>query len=104
MSETRWPDSRLDDLANELRALRNVPARIAEVAVDLGYLKKDTGACHRAVRDLRSEFNAYRDEQGEQREAHRLERKSDRRWMIGTVLTAAALVIAAMGLLLGHIG
>lgn len=101
---TRWGDSRLDDLANELRALREIPGKLAELVVELGYVKKDTAACHGAVRDLRADFTQYREEQEQQHEAHRLERKSDRRWMVGTVLTSAALVIAAMGLLLGHLG
>lgn len=101
---TRWGDSRLDDLANEFRALRDLPAKLAELIVELRHLKDDTSACHKSVRELRREFNNYREEQQDLIEAHRLERKQDRRWMIGTVLTSAALVVAAMGVLLGHLG
>ena len=112
---TRWGDSRLDDafvalraqiaeVINEVRALRSLPTEIAKLSLLADRHYSDVNACHRAVRELRDDFNAYTEEQAETHEAHRLERKSDRRWMVGTVLTSAALVIGAMGLLLGHLG
>lgn len=98
----RWTDSRVDDLANEVRALRDVPKGMGELAVEMRHVQQDTNACHTALRELRDDFQAYCEEQAQTHEAHRLERKSDRRWMIGTALTAAGLVIAAMAILVGH--
>lgn len=100
---TRWGDSRLDDLANELRALRDIPMKLSELKSELKTLRRDMDACSQSVREHRDDFSTYVEEQEKTNEAHRLERKSDRRWMVGTVLTAAALVIAAMGLLVGHL-
>jgi hypothetical protein len=96
----RWTDARLDDqfetVRNELRALRDVPKGMGEIAVELRYIKDDT-------RELRNDFSAYIEEQTQLRETHRVERKSDLRWVLGTVLTAASLIIAAMAILIGHV-
>jgi DNA-binding ferritin-like protein len=104
----RWTDSRLDDrfetVTSELRVLRDVPTKLGEFKEQLRQLRRDVDACAESVKEHRDDFSAYVEEQTRTHEAHRIERKSDRRWMIGTVLTSAALVIAAMGLLLGHLG
>lgn len=104
----RWTDSRLDDrfetLTSEMRALRDMPSKLAEFGAELRTMRRDVDACAGDVAEHRSDFQAYMEEQTQTHEAHRLERKSDRRWMVGTVLTSAGLVIAAMGLLLGQLG
>jgi hypothetical protein len=95
----KWTDDRLDDqfktITDELRALRNVPQAMGEIAVELRYIKDDT-------REMRNDFSAYIEEQTQQREAHRVERKSDLRWVLGTIFTAASLIIAAIAIL-GHV-
>lgn len=104
----RWSDARLDDkfetITGELTALRKLPERLADVAAEVRNLRRDVDHCFTSLREHRDDFSTYVEEQDKTHEAHRLERKSDRRWMVGTVLTSAALVIAAMGLLVGHLG
>jgi hypothetical protein len=68
---------------------------MGEIAVELRYIKDDT-------REMRNDFSAYIEEQTQQREAHRVERKSDLRWVLGTIFTAASLIIAAIAIL-GHV-
>lgn len=104
-------DGRIDDVQNEVRAARGLPEAMAKMAGEIAKLavvidqhRKDVTACHDAVRDLRKDFENYREGQEEMQESHRLERKTDRRWMFGAVFTAAALVISAVGILAGQFG
>lgn len=104
----RWTDSRLDDrfdtVTGELRALRDVPQTLGRFEEKLSNLRKDMDGCFAAMRDHRDDFSAYVEEQERTHEAHRIERKTDRRWMIGTVLTTGALIIAAVGIIVGQLG
>lgn len=114
----RWTDSRLDDrfetVTGELRALRDVPTKLGEMKGDVKRVQSDTNALHSSLRELTEDFAAYvekqqkaheadRKEREQLHEAQRLERKSDRRWIVGAVFTAAGLIIAAVGLLAGGI-
>lgn len=70
---------------------------IGAMSVELSVVAKDTHACRENVHRLRNDWMA-----AAAREQAR--RTSDRRWMIGTVLSAAALVIAALGIIMNAIG
>lgn len=117
--ERRWTDLRLDDrfaaIASELKDLRKLETNVGVFGEELRNLRRDVDGAALSIKEHRGDFNAYvedqektqedhRKERAQVAETHRLERKSDRRWMIGTVLTSAALIVAAVGLLLGHIG
>lgn len=92
----RWTDDRLDDkfqmLADEMRAIRDLPMKLAELVVEMREVKVDTHACFESVRETRALIETHREEQ-------RRERTSTVRWTIGSIFTAAGLVIAAGGLL-----
>ena len=113
---TVWGDTRLDQefksiheellrlrplpervaaVVDEQRALRELPSRLADMAAEFRYMRKDVGNCFDAIREA-EEKRAKREEE------QRLERKSDRRWMVGSSMTAASLVIAALALLAGR--
>jgi hypothetical protein len=79
-------------LTDEIRAMRNLPERLAEFAVELRNLRKDVGHCFEAIRAAEDKREKRDDEQ-------RRERKADRRWIVGSAMTAASLVIAALALL-----
>lgn len=87
---------RVNILTDEMRALRNLPDSLAEFAVEFRYLRRDVGSCFDAIR-VAEEKREHREEE------QRLERKSDRRWIFGSAMTAAGLVIAALGLLAGKV-
>ena len=93
----RWTDERLDDLAAEVHRMGAVVDGIAAMRVELVAVAKDAVACRNNVHKLRNDWMA-----AAAREQAR--RVSDRRWMIGTVLTSAALVIAALGIIMNAIG
>ncbi len=85
---TDWPDSRLDDLAGEVRGLRSdrkiTTAQIATIASDLGHLKDDVSAIRKAAEGT----------------------GKNRLMMWGYALGAAAVVLASLitmvGTLAGH--
>lgn len=85
----RWNDDRLDDLAREVHVLTDASVTTIRLEGQVEGLAKDLGELIRAF----SEFK--REESRKETEQHK-ERKSDRRWMIGTALTSAALVISAL--------
>lgn len=57
----------------------------------------------RDVREIKTQLSELLALIEKRQEAAGKERKSDRRWMIGTSLTAAGLVIAALGIILPHL-
>lgn len=115
----RWTDLRLDDrfalIAVELADLRKLETSVTLFGEELRNLRRDVDGAASSIKDHRRDFNAYVEEQERSQESHRkeravaaenhrIERKVDRRWMIATVLTSAGLIVAALSLLLGHIG
>jgi predicted nucleic acid-binding Zn-ribbon protein len=113
---TKWGDSRLDDefqqireelhdlrplpervntLTTELRAMRDLPKNLAEFAIEFRGLRKDVGKCFDAIRDAENKRE-------KREEVQRAERKTDRRWMFGAVISAAGLIIATIALLVPH--
>ena len=92
MALSRWNDDRLDDLAAEVRMLNQMPEKIIRVETELINVSKDAQACLEEVKTLNQHLSKREEEQ-------RIERKSDRRWLVGTGMTSASLVIAALALL-----
>jgi DNA repair ATPase RecN len=89
----RWTDSRLDDrfgvVTDELRAIRDIPQRMGKFEMEMDNLREDVKACADSVKGHRDDFAAYL--------------KADLRWVIATIIASGALIIAAMGLILGHV-
>ena len=96
----RWTDDRLDDWA---LALRELPMAMSELQGDLKRALEGVRGCHEAVRDLRDDFDRYKEDEREEKAQERKDRKSDRRWTITAVFAAAGLVISALGLLAGRL-
>lgn len=94
MPLSRWNDDRLDDLARQVQELAGVQAELAQMRERLGSVNDDTHSCITELRDLKAQLDRRAQTQHE-------ERKSDRRWMIGTLLTTAGLVIAALAVFVG---
>ena len=59
---------------------------------------------HALRSDMTAEFLALRNATQTAVTVQAAERKSDRKWLVGAILSAAGLVIAAVGILAGHIG
>lgn len=95
LRELRPLPDRVTTLVDEMRAMRKMPERLAEFVVEFRNLRDDVGHCFDAIRDAESKRERREEEQ-------RIERKSDRRWMVGSAFTAAALVIAALALIVPH--
>lgn len=107
-SRARWPDARLDAFYAEFQRVLILVEKIAVLETDLRNVAEDTQACRKNLHTLRNELAktslAMRNDLAAAARTQVEERKSDRRWLIGTCLSTAALIIAAIGVLAGHIG
>lgn len=101
MDRLRWTDDRLDDrfasVDRGLSRINGMPVRLAEVEAKLRSIAEDT-------QDCRTSVHALRDAWSTDKERQMTDRKSDRRWMVGTALTSAGLIIAALGVYAGVAG
>ena len=88
-----WPDSRLDDairnITERIRTLEKVDVTLATLDLRLTDLAHDTNASAKELRDLRQVVQ-------DRREQNRTDRTQDRRWLVGTTIAGAGMVIAAM--------
>jgi cytochrome c-type biogenesis protein CcmH/NrfG len=98
---TRWNDDRLDDLArrvNEhhlhLDRLDDLMITQAVFSTRLDDIAGDTGKCLLLLDEFKKDMAKHEIEV-------RKERITDRRWLIATSLTVAAIIVAAMGVFLG---
>lgn len=82
------------DLDRDIRAF-------APMAKDVNDLQHELGKAASEAKEARVELGELRKSLERREETQRLERKSDRRWLVGTVLTSAALIIAALQVLGG---
>lgn len=107
MPPERWNDDRLDDF---YEAFRRVSERTEEVGIlrtTLERVGEDIKSVRSNVHDLREDITTqsvqWRNDMAAVAENQRKERKVDRRWFIGTVLSSAGLVITAVGLLVNKL-
>ena len=81
------------DIVERLRTLEKVDVTLATLDLRLNDLAHDTHSSSKELRELRQTVQ-------DRREQDRKDRLQDRRWLIGTTLSAAALVITAVGIIL----
>lgn len=120
-SRVNWTDSRLDDRfaaindklrmhEEALRTFADVGIRIAKLDGQLRSVAEDTHECRQGIASLRKSVqdtaDALRTQQLAQSEAKFAERQelakertSDRRWLVGTLLTVVAIVLTAISVL-----
>jgi soluble cytochrome b562 len=121
----RWTDERLDDrfagIDAQLRRQEGAIQLMADTGMRVVAIDGRLQSAVEELRDCREGITALGkrlDETAEtlregelaqlkakeiEREELRLERKSDRRWLIGTVLTSALLIVAALAALSGYL-
>lgn len=98
---SRWNDDRLDDLAqlvrshsDQLNSLLDMRTEMAGLRQKVDDVSEDTHTCVASLDNLKTDLQKRSENQAK-------ERKADRRWMIGTVLATASIVIAALAIFLG---
>ena len=100
----RWSDDRIQDLADELQVLRDLPMRVALLDQSLKTSGENIRECRDDMRHMAEKMEAMEAaRQNRESEAIR-ERKKDRRWLIATFIAAAMMVIGAAGLFLNGVG
>lgn len=101
----RWNDDRLDDLARRVdlnaKAFTELSGRLTDIIVEQARLSEKVGDVVHDVSACLTQIEEHRRESAARDVVQRRERKADRRWMVGTALTVAALIIAALGIFLG---
>jgi anti-sigma factor RsiW len=97
----RWTDDRLDDafarVNRRLETVEDVSVRLTRVEGQVKGVHEDTQEIKEAMA-VRA-----RDREAERQERER-ERRSNIRWLIGTALSSAAIIVAAVGVLQGFVG
>lgn len=84
------------DLRKELAlVVRMIPQDVATIKERVAVAIKRSNECLTKHQDLEDYLHQRERDQAQ-------ERKTDRRWLIATILTSAGLVIAAVGLLAGQ--
>jgi chromosome segregation ATPase len=107
----RW-EQRVDDLTADVRALAPLVVAHAEMRVvienmqaNLGTTVEEARAARRELKELRDHLDARAEEERKERdeltESRRLERKSDRRFWVSTMLAAVTILVAATQVLGG---
>jgi hypothetical protein len=98
---TRWNDDRLDDLARRVNETSEALRQLQDLRVSQSVLEakvddvaKDTVSCLMSLEQMKKDW-MHRDEEA------RRERKLDRRWLIATALTVAAIIVASLGIFVG---
>lgn len=74
-----WTAPRLDDAFREVR--------------------EDISECKRGINEINAQLAARTEQRIVERDRRDQDRKADRRWFVGSIFTAAGLVIATVGLL-----
>lgn len=95
----RWSDDRLDELVGRVKKLE---ARVEELPGTHERLKNVEGsvvAVGRNLDGLVAKLELREQETQKARQEALKERKSDRRWLIGTVFTSAGFIITALNFL-----
>ena len=94
---TRWNDDRLDDFHRDFVSMKATVARVPVLEEQLKGIAEDAAVARRNTHELRNDWQAAAVQQ-------ELERKKDRRWLVGTILSAAGLIVAAIAVLQGFMG
>jgi archaellum component FlaC len=94
-------EQRVEDIADDVRALGSLPIGHAEMKLVMEHLRTEVRACGDEAKGARSDLKDLKDTLSAREAAQRKERKTDRRYLITTVLAAAGLVIAAIQVLGG---
>jgi uncharacterized protein YoxC len=76
------------------RSLNGMPTRVAELSERVRVVAADTHECSENIKALRDDWAG-------DKKAQVVERKTDRRWMVGTAFTSAALILSALGIYVG---
>jgi purine-nucleoside phosphorylase len=101
MPLTRWNDERLDDLHARVRDNTKRLDEYLYIKTELVDLRGHVENAEKIAVQALTTITNMQDKLETRAQAQRDERKSDFRWMIGTLLVSAGLIVAAVRLLIG---
>lgn len=85
----------------DIRAIGPMAITIAKLELSFGHVEAEIRAGRADTEKCRGEVAALRESLTEREDTQRQERKRDRWTLIGTVIAASTLIVAAVGLLVG---
>lgn len=89
----------IDRIDKRLMAVEAVPVRLVSMEVEMRGLADDLAECRRGVGELRKAVERRAVDREKERKQDMADRKSDRRFMVTTILSAAAIVVVAVGII-----
>jgi hypothetical protein len=105
-TEVAVVSEKLSSIKNIQEATGALPITVAKwegvingISDDIGYLREKITAREEERKRERDEHERERKEDAKRA---REEKRADRRWIIGAILTSGGLIVAALGLLLQH--
>lgn len=103
METSKWGDDRLDDafrnIDRRLVSVEGVNTRLATAETELSFIRSDMHECSEGIKGLQQALVERQKAREAERKERERARKADRRWWVGSVFTAAGLVVAALGFL-----
>lgn len=97
----RWNDERLDDLAAQVKRNGERIDKFLEMREAMTRLQGHVENAEAIATRALAELTAMKEKAERRDKDQHDERKADRRWMVGTILVTAGLVLAAVRLFLG---
>jgi cell division protein ZapA (FtsZ GTPase activity inhibitor) len=97
----RWNDERLDDLATKVRDNTGRLDQYINLKTELVDLRGHVENAERIAVEALTAINLMKDKIEAREKSQRDERKADLRWMIGTLLVSAGLIVAAVRVFTG---
>jgi hypothetical protein len=97
----RWNDERLDDLHQRVNENTRKFEEFLSLRSDLVDLRAHVLGAEKIATDAYLALNALQSKLEARQDAQQIERKADRRWMVGTFLVSAGLIVAAVRLFIG---
>ena len=98
---TRWNDERLDDLHSRVRENTKRLDEYVSLKSELVDLRAHVENAEKVALQALATITNMQEKLEARANAQREERKADMRWMVGTLLVSAGLIVAAVRLFIG---
>lgn len=94
----------VDDLSGDVHAFAGAVAQQAVFSEQISNLREKLLEIRRDLDGLHDALRSFKDELSSREQAQVKERKSDRRWMIGTVIASTSVIIGALAIVASVMG
>lgn len=96
-------DQRVSDIGRQVEALTPLAVQAAKQGVTLANLSSDVGEVRQATAAIKTTLDNDREKYAEQRDDDVRQAKTDRRWLIGTILASSTFIVGAVGVIVSAV-